>query len=162
MNRMIGPLLAGVVIFGAIGLIAFIQSDGRARSNAAANAPQLTKQAAEDFLTAAGLQTCEISEMDPMVSQVYHTENSLSIGVAKDCTAYDPSNPTVINVHQFADQEARDAMVAALQDLRFRALRPYGDVWVVDNFVIVLLGPQREEVEALIKAEYQRRHPNTG
>ena len=71
-------------------------------------------------------------------------------------------NPTVVNVHQFADQQRRDAMVASLQDLRFRALRPYGNVWVVESFVIVLLGPQRDEVEALIKAEYQRRNPGAG
>ena len=53
-------------------------------------------------------------------------------------------------------------MVASLQDLRFRALRPYGNVWVVENFVIILLGPQREAVEALIKAEYERRQAAGG
>lgn len=124
--------------------------------------PELTADRAKAFLTAAGLQTCEISEMDPMVSQVHGTTRSLSIGVATDCARYDPTNPTVVNVHQFADQQRRDAMVMSLQDLRFRALRPYGNVWAVENFVIVLLGPQREEVEALIKAEYQRRNPGAG
>jgi hypothetical protein len=117
----------------------------------------LTEQRAKDFLTAAGLQTCEISELDPMVSKIHGTEKSLSIGVAKDCARYDPKNPTVVNVHQFSDLQRRDAMVASLQDLRFRALRPYGNVWVVESFVIILLGPQRDEVETLIKAEYQRR-----
>jgi hypothetical protein len=122
----------------------------------------LTEERAKAFLTAAGLQTCEVSEIDPMVSKIYGTEKSLSIGVAKDCARYDPKNPTVVNVHQFADQQRRDAMVASLQELRFRALRPYGNVWVVENFVIVLLGPQRDEVEALIKAEYERRNPGSG
>jgi len=161
MKALVGPLLA-LCILGAIGVVAFRHSGENAQSAATANTRQLTEKAAEDFLSAAGLQTCEIGEIDPMVSQVYHTLNSLSIGVAEDCGTYDASNPTVINVHQFADQQARDAMVSALQDLRFRALRPYGSVWVVDNFVIVLLGPQREEVEALIKAEYRRRHPKAG
>jgi len=124
--------------------------------------PELTAERAKAFLTAAGLQTCEMSEIDPMVSQVHGATKSLSIGVAKDCAKYDPTNPTVVNVHQFADQQRRDAMVASLQDLRFRALRPYGNVWAVESFVIVLLGPQREEVEALIKAEYQRRNPGAG
>ena len=133
-----------------------------AQNAAPAEQPVLTPKIAEDFLTAAGLQICEISEVDPMVAQIHHTLKSLSIGVAKDCSTYDQTNPTVVNVHQFADQEARDAMVAAFQDLRFRALRPYGDVWAVDNFVIVLLGPQRQEVGDLIKAEYRRRHPDAG
>jgi len=121
--------------------------------------PELTAERAKAFLTAAGLQACEISEIDAMVSGVHGATKSLSIGVAKDCAHYDPTNPTVVNVHQFADQRRRDAMVAAFQELRFRALRPYGSVWAVESFVIVLLGPQREEVEALIKAEYQRRNP---
>ena len=119
--------------------------------------PPLTEERAKDFLTAAGLQTCEISEIDPMVSRVHGATKSLSIGVAKDCAHYDPSNPTVVNVHQFADQQRRDAMVVALQDLRFTALRPYANVWAVESFVIILLGPQRDQVEALIKAEYERR-----
>jgi hypothetical protein len=121
--------------------------------------PELTAERAKAFLTAAGLQSCEITEIDPMVSQVHGATKSLSIGVAKDCARYDPTNPTVVNVHQFADQQRRDAMVIALQDLRFRALRPYGNVWAVESFVIILLGPQRDEVEALIRAEYQRRNP---
>ena len=124
--------------------------------------PELTAERAKAFLTAAGLQTCEISAIDPMVSGVHGATKSLSIGVAKDCTKYDPTNPTVVNVHQFVDQQRRDAMVAGFQDLRFRALRPYGNVWAVESFVIVLLGPQREEVEALIKAEYERRNPGAG
>jgi len=124
--------------------------------------PPLTEERAKAFLTAAGLQACEISDIDPMVSQVYGTEKSLSIGVAKDCARYDPKNPTVVNVHQFSDLQRRDAMVASLQDLRFRALRPYGNVWVVENFVIILLGPQRDAVEALIKAEYERRQAAGG
>jgi hypothetical protein len=124
--------------------------------------PPLTEERAKAFLTAAGLQTCEINELDPMVSKVHGTDKSLSIGVAKDCARYDPKNPTVVNVHQFADQQRRDAMVHSLQDLRFRALRPYGNVWVVESFVIILLGPQRDEVEALIKAEYQRRQEAGG
>jgi len=97
-----------------------------------------------------------------MVSQIHGASKSLSIGVAKDCAHYDPSNPTVVNVHQFADQQRRDAMVHSLQDLRFRALRPYGNVWAVESFVIILLGPQRDEVEALIKAEYERRQAAGG
>src|SRR5687767_1952265 len=124
--------------------------------------PELTAERAKAFLTAAGLQTCEMSEIDPMVSGVHGATKSLSIGVAKDCVKYDPTNPTVVNVHQFADQQRRDAMVASLESLRFRALRPYGDVWAVESFVIVLLGPQRAEVEALIRAEYQRRNPGAG
>jgi hypothetical protein len=122
----------------------------------------LTEERAKAFLTAAGLQACEISELDSMASQVHGAEKSLSIGVAKDCARYDPKNPTVVNVHQFADQQRRDAMVHSLQDLRFRALRPYGNVWAVESFVIVLLGPQRDEVETLIKAEYQRRQEAGG
>lgn len=122
----------------------------------------LTEQRAKDFLTAAGLQTCEISELDPMVSQIHGTDKSLSIGVAKDCARYDSNNPTVVNVHQFSDLQRRDAMVHSLQDLRFRALRPYGNVWVVESFVIILLGPQRDEVEALIRAEYERRQAAGG
>jgi hypothetical protein len=51
-------------------------------------------------------------------------------------------------------------MVASLQSLRYRALKAYGSVWPVDDFVVVVLGPKREEIAALIKAEYQRRHPN--
>ena len=124
--------------------------------------PELTAERAKAFLTAAGLQACEISEIDPMVSGIHGATKSLSIGVAKDCTQYDPTNPTVVNVHQFADQQRRDAMVAGFQDLRFRALRPYGNVWAVESFVIVLLGPQRDEVEALIKAEYERRQAAGG
>jgi hypothetical protein len=124
--------------------------------------PPLTEERAKAFLTAAGLQTCEISEIDPMTSKIHGAEKSLSIGVAKDCARYDPANPTVVNVHQFTDLQRRDAMVMSFQDLRFRALRPYGNVWAVENFVIVLLGPHREEVEALIKAEYQRRNPGAG
>jgi hypothetical protein len=122
--------------------------------------PTMTIEAAKDFLTAAGLQTCEVSEIDPMVSQFNGALASLSLGVAKDCSSYDPDDPTVVNVHQFADQEARDGMVASLKNLRYRALRAYGDVWAVDNFVVVLLGPRRQEVEAMLKAEYLRRHPD--
>jgi hypothetical protein len=133
-----------------------------AMAQSEASPPELTADRAKAFLTAAGLQTCEISEIDPMVSKIYGTEKSLSLGVAKDCARYDPKNPTVVNVHQFADLQRRDAMVASLQELRFRALRPYGNVWVVESFVIILLGPQRDEVEALIKAEYERRNPGSG
>src|SRR5262245_426188 len=69
--------------------------------------PPLTEERAKACLSAAGLQTCEISELDPMVSKVHGTEKSLSIGVAKDCTRYDPKNPTVVNVHQFSDLQRR-------------------------------------------------------
>ena len=131
-----------------------------ALSQSEANPPELTEERATAFLTAAGLQTCEISEIDSMVSQIHGATKSLSIGVAKNCAHYDPKNPTVVNVHQFTDQQRRDAMVHSLQDLRFRALRPYGNVWVVESFVIILLGPQRNEVETLIRAEYQRRNPD--
>jgi hypothetical protein len=148
-------LLAGAVLLPASAL-------AQAETNPATNPPELTAERAKAFLTAAGLQTCEISEMDPLVTRFNGADRSLSIGVAKDCARYDPENPTVVNVHQFADQEKRDAMVVSLQDLRFRALRPYGSVWAVENFVIILLGPQREEVEGLIKAEYLRRHPDAG
>lgn len=122
----------------------------------------MTIEAVEDFLTDAGLQACEISEIDTSAPELQGALKSFSIGVATDCGAYDAENPTVVNVHQFADQDSRDAMVASLQNLRFRALRAYGDVWVVDDFVVVLLGPQRGEVGALLKAEYRRRHPEEG
>jgi hypothetical protein len=127
-------------------------------------APQgkMTAEAAENFLTAAGLQTCEVSEIDQAVSAFNGAVASLSLGVAKDCGTYDAQDPTVVNVHQFADQEARDAMVESLRNLRYRALRAYANVWAVDNFVLILLGPQRAEVEAMIRAEYLRRHPDAG
>lgn len=121
----------------------------------------LTVDKAKEFLKAAGLETCEVSELDPMVTKMAGAVASLSLGVAEDCSSYDPKDPTVVNVHQFADEEARDAMMASLQNLRFRALRAYADVWAIDNFVLVLLGPQRAEVGALIKAEYRRRHPGS-
>jgi hypothetical protein len=124
--------------------------------------PPLTEERARSFLTAAGLQTCEISEIDPMTTRIHGADKSLSIGVAKDCARYDPKNPTVVNVHQFSDLQRRDAMVASLQELRFKALRPYANVWAVESFVIILLGPQRDEVEALIKAEYERRQAAGG
>ena len=122
----------------------------------------MTIESDKAYLTAAGLQACEINEIDPGEAQFTGAVASLSIGVEKDCATYDPNNPTVVNVHQFDDQESRDAMVASLQNLRFRALRAYGDVWVVEDFVMVLLGPQRKEVGELLKAEYQRRHPEEG
>jgi hypothetical protein len=124
--------------------------------------PVMTAEGAKQFLTAAGLQTCEVSEIDPAVSHFNGAIASLSLGVAEDCATYDAQNPTVVNVHQFTDQQARDAMVASLQNLRYRALRAYANVWAVDDFVLVLLGPQREKAEELIKAEYQRRHPEAG
>ena len=130
-----------------------------AQTETAPPAP-MTIEGAKDFLTDAGLQACETSEIDTSAPELIGAIKSFSIGVAEDCGAYDPENPTVVNVHQFTDQEARDAMVASLQNLRFRALRAYGDVWVVEDFVIVLLGPQREEVGALLKAEYRRRNPD--
>ncbi len=120
----------------------------------------MTIEGAEDFLTDAGLQACEISEIDTSMPELNGAIKSFSIGVAQDCGTYDQQNPTVVNVHQFADRDSRDAMVASLQNLRFRALRAYGDVWVVNDFVVVLLGPQRAEVGALLKAEHRRRHPN--
>lgn len=124
--------------------------------------PPMTVDAAKDFLTDAGLQACEVSEIDTSSPELAGAIKSFSIGVAEDYATYDPQNPTVANVHQFADQESRDAMVARLQNLRFRALRAYGDVWVVDDFVVVLLGPQRAEVGELLKKEYRRRHPEEG
>ena len=119
----------------------------------------MTVTGAKEFLTAAGLQTCEISEMEPFVAQFQGAIRSFSIAVAKDCSTYDPADPTVINVYQFDDVERRDAMVASLRDLRYRALRPYASVWAVDNFIVVVLGPRRQEIEAMVKAEYLRRHP---
>lgn len=124
--------------------------------------PPMTAAAVEDFLTDAGLQACEISEIDTSGPELAGAIKSFSVGVAEDCGTYDPQNPTVVNVHQFTDQDSRDAMVARLQNLRFRALRAYGDVWVVDDFVVVLLGPQRADVGALLKKEYRRRHPEEG
>jgi hypothetical protein len=121
--------------------------------------PDLTAASAQDFLTDAGLQVCEISDGDPMVTRISGALKSLSIGVAEDCATYDHDNPTVVNVHQFATIEQRDAMVSTLQGLRFRALRPFSSVWAVDNFVVVLLGPYREQVEELLRHEYKRRHP---
>ena len=154
------PMLRLALCMIVAGVAMLLGTQGLAQSET--SPPELTAERAKAFLTAAGLQTCEISDIDPMVSQVHGTTRSLSIGVAKDCASYDPANPTVVNVHQFEDEQRRDAMVMSFQDLRFRALRPYGNVWAVENFVIVLLGPQREEVEALIKAEYQRRNPGAG
>jgi hypothetical protein len=126
--------------------------------------PQVTMtiEGAKAYLHDAGLQACEVNRIDPAEAPLTGALVSLSIGVALDCGAYDPQNPTVVNVHQFADRQSRDAMVASLQNLRFRALQAYGDVWVVDDFVVVLLGPQRAEVGALLKAEYKRRHPEEG
>jgi hypothetical protein len=141
---------------------AFLSQATTLAAQSATTPPPLTEERAKAFLTAAGLQACEISEIDPMTSRIHGAAKSLSIGVAKDCARYDPSNPTVVNVHQFADQQRRDAMVVALQDLRFRALRPYANVWAVESFVIILLGPQRDEVEALIRAEYERRQAAGG
>jgi hypothetical protein len=112
----------------------------------------------ERFLTGAGLKACEISEVDPFVSKFNGAIRSLSIGVAADCADYDPEDPTVITVHQFSNRQARDAMVASLRDLRYRALRAYADLWIVDNYVVILLGPQRQQVQALLQAEYRRRH----
>lgn len=145
-------LSAGVAMMP---LVALAQQEGEPR-------PILTIETARAFLTAAGLQTCEASEIDPSENYFPGVRVSLSIGVAVDCSAYDPLNPTVVNVHQFVDEESRDGMVSSLQNLRFRALRAYGDVWAVDDFVIILLGPQRQEVGDLIRAEYRRRHPETG
>jgi len=119
----------------------------------------MTMEAVQQFLQGAGLQACEISEIDPFVSRFNGAIRSLSIGVATDCADYDASDPTVVNVHQFDDLQARDAMVESLRDLRYRALRAYGSLWVVDNYVVVLLGPRRAEVEAMLQAEYRRRHP---
>jgi hypothetical protein len=45
----------------------------------------------------------------------------------------------VVNVHQFVDQQRRDAMIASLQDLRFRAHDPAANIWAVESFVIILL-----------------------
>ena len=149
------PRLALCTVFAGV-------AAAHAMAQSETSPPELTEERAKAFLTAAGLQTCEISEIDPMVSKIHGANKSLSIGVAKDCARYDPKNPTVVNVHQFSDLQRRDAMVASLQDLRFRALRPYGNVWVVENFVIILLGPQRDEAEALIKAEYERRNAAGG
>lgn len=132
-----------------------------AQTEATPRAP-MTVDAAKQFLTDAGLQACEISEIDTSSPELAGAIKSFSIGVAEDCATYDPQNPTVVNVHQFADLESRDAMVARLQNLRFRALRAYGDVWVVDDFVVVLLGPRRAEVGELLKKEYRRRHPEEG
>jgi hypothetical protein len=141
---------------------AFLSQAAPLAAQSEATPPPPTEERAKDFLTAAGLQTCEIGEIDPMTSRIHGATKSLSIGVAKDCARYDPTNPTVVNVHQFADQQRRDAMVIALQDLRFRALRPYANVWAVESFVIILLGPKRDEVEALIRAEYERRQAAGG
>ena len=151
-------VLCGLCIVASLPILAPKRAMAQTETISPASPPELTAERAKAFLIAAGLQACEISEIDPLVSRIHGADRALSIGVAKDCTHYDPTNPTVVNVHQFADQERRDAMVVSLQDLRFRALRPYGSVWAVENFVIVLLGPQREEAEALIKAEYERRH----
>src|SRR5687768_9939173 len=84
-----------------------------AQSESAPPSP-MTFDSAKDFVTDAGLQTCEISEIGPDEAQFTGAIKSFSIGIAKDCSTYDPENPTVVNVHQFADQEARDAMVASL------------------------------------------------
>lgn len=143
-------------------LLVALGGPAAAQNAPAQTPPDLTAASAEAFLKDAGLQVCEISEGDAMVTRISGAVKSLSIGVAVDCAQYDRDNPTVVNVHQFATEQQRDAMVMSLQDLRFRALRPYGSVWAVDNFVIVLLGPRREEVEGLIKAEYKRRHPEAG
>jgi hypothetical protein len=121
--------------------------------------PALTMDAAEKFLTDAGVQACEISEVDPFISRVNGAVRSLNIGVAKDCGDYDAADPTVVIIHKFADSRARDALVASFKDLRYRAIRAYSSVWVVDSFVVVLLGPQRAQIEELLKAEYRRRHP---
>jgi hypothetical protein len=154
----------GVVrlIVGVCSVLAALGGPAAAQSAPAPAPPDLTAASAEAFLKDAGLQVCEISDGDAMVTRISGAVKSLSIGVATDCARYDKGNPTVVNVHQFADQQHRDAMVASLQELRFRALRPFGSVWVVDTFVVVLLGPQRQEVEGLLKAEYKRRHPDAG
>lgn len=147
------------VLAHACALAMIAMAGGAASAQNEAPSPTLTVEHAKSFLSAAGLQTCEVSDIDPMVSRFNGAVVSLSLGVEKDCATYDPQNPTVVNVHQFVDIEARDAMVASLQNLRYRALRAYADVWAVDNFVIILLGPKRQEVESLIRAEYLRRHP---
>jgi hypothetical protein len=156
----VAPRLGWRTLCVAVGLTV-MPPEGLAQAEEAPR-PALTIETVREFLTAAGLQTCEASEIDPSETYFPGVRVSLSIGVAVDCGAYDPLNPTVVNVHQFVDEESRDAMVSSLQNLRFRALRAYGDVWAVDDFVIVLLGPQRQEVGALIKAEYRRRHPEEG
>lgn len=122
----------------------------------------MTFEVAEKFVKDAGLQTCEIIAMDPATLRLNRAVAGLSIAIAKDCTDYDPSNPTVVNVHQFADLHARDAMLASLENLRFRAIRAYADIYVVEDLLVVLLGPQREELGEMLKAEYRRRHPDAG
>jgi hypothetical protein len=148
--RLLAACLAFAVMEFSIGtVVAWAQSGA---------VPVMSVTAVEQFLTGAGLKACEISEIDPFISKVNRAIKSLSIGVAADCADYDPEDPTVVVVHQFANQRARDAMAASLRDLRYRALRAYADLWIVDNYVVVLLGPQRQQVQALLEAEYRRRH----
>ena len=94
--------------------------------------PELTAARAKAFLTAAGLQTCEITDIDPMVSQVHGATKSLSIGVAKDCARYDPfSTPLNIPIQIF--QGRRDEAVSPDMVQRFAAARSNVELHLLDD-----------------------------
>ena len=65
------PMLRLALCMIVAGAAMLLGTQGLAQSET--SPPELTAERAKAFLTAAGLQTCEISDIDPMVSQVHGT-----------------------------------------------------------------------------------------
>lgn len=128
---------------------------------AATTAPaprHVTVEKIESFLSAAGLQSCRMEQLNPKISSWHGTIISVWIELAPDCTKANPDNPDVGHFHQFNSKADRDTMVSRYRSSLPRGINIPAGIWPVGDYgAIALIGPNKEKYRQLIQAEFVKR-----
>lgn len=119
---------------------------------------EVTVAKIEDFLGAAGLQSCRVEKLNPKVSSWQGTIVSVWVEMAPDCTKANPDHPDVGHFHQFNNKADRDAMISRYRSSLPRGINLHAGIWPVGDFgAIALLGPNMNKYKDLIQAEFAKR-----
>ncbi|MDQ8035872.1 MAG: hypothetical protein REI12_00500 [Pedobacter sp.] len=119
---------------------------------------EVTVAKIEEFLGAAGLQSCRVEKLNPKVSSWHGTIVSVWVEMAPDCTKSNPDNPDVGHFHQFNNKADRDAMISRYRSSLPRGINLHAGIWPVGDFgAIALLGPNMNKYKDLIQAEFSKR-----
>lgn len=112
----------------------------------------------ENFLSAAGLQSCRVEKLNPKVSSWHGTIVSVWVEMAPDCSKANPDNPDIGHFHQFNNKADRDAMISRYRSSLPRGINLHVGIWPVGDFgAIALLGPNMNKYKDLIQAEFAKR-----
>lgn len=145
-------------IFATLLASAILSTAAVSQADTAAAPRPVTAEKIESFLSAAGLQSCRVEQLNPKISSWHGTILSVWVEMAPDCTKANPDNPDVGHFHQFSSKTARDAMVSRYRSSLPRGINIPAGIWPVGDYgAIALIGPHKEKYRQLIQAEFVKR-----